>query len=156
VLPGERPSGLRVVEHSIGPTRSVVTSLASGREPGLRVIRIVRVVVILHVTRGTRGSCQVVVPVNVTLCAGEICVRSGQWKAGDGVVKLRITPGSCVVANLAGLRYPGLDVIGIGRALIVLQMAGHAACVGEMIVVVDVALRAWRSHVLPGEGKASS
>ena len=155
MLPGERPSGLRVVEHSIGPIRSVVTSLASGRKPSLRVIRIVRIVVVLHVTRGTRCRRQVVIPVYVALGAGQIRVRASQRKASDGMVELRISPRRGVVADLAGLRYPGLDMVGIGRTLIVLQMAGHTARIGEVIVVVDVALRARRGHVFPGERKAS-
>jgi len=91
----------------------------------------------------------------VTLRALQRSVRAGQGKAGNRMVELRISPGSRIVANLAGLRYSGFDVIRIGRALVVLHVAGHAGSIFQVVVPVDMALRARSGGVLAREREAS-
>jgi hypothetical protein len=60
------------------------------------------------------------------------------------------------VAEITSLREGGGDVIGIGSRLIILQMAIHASCTGEVVVVVDVAIGALprRHSVAGGQGKS--
>jgi len=67
------------------------------------------------------------------------------------VIETRISPVHSAVANLTGLRYACLPVVRIRGALIILQVAGHASGVGQVVVSVDVALRAGRSSMRTSE-----
>ena len=60
------------------------------------------------------------------------------------------------MALLAGLRESRLHVIRIGRALEILQVATDAGRIraGQVVVVVDVALRALHGGVRPGQREA--
>ena len=44
-------------------------------------------------------------------------------------------------------------MVRISGALVILQMAGHTGCIGDVVIAVDVALRASRSGVRPGKRK---
>jgi len=74
------------------------------------------------------------------------------------VVELRVRPVAGVVALLAGLREIRSNVIGIGRTLEVLQVAGHAGSAAQVVVIVDVAVGAgaWRHRVQTVERKPST
>jgi hypothetical protein len=54
------------------------------------------------------------------------------------------------VARLTSLGESLLHVVGISRALEILQVAGYAGRARDVVVVVDVALAALRSRVRPG------
>ena len=58
---------------------------------------------------------------------------------------------------LAGLREVCRNVIRIGRAPKIFQVAGYAGSARQVVVVVNVAVRtlAWRHGVSPGQGKTS-
>ena len=71
------------------------------------------------------------------------------------MIETRISPVHRAVAHLAGLRYPGLHVIRISGALIILQMAGHTILIGQFVVSVDMALCAGGSGVRPSEWEPS-
>ena len=58
------------------------------------------------------------------------------------MVKLRRLPCSGVVTSFASLREPRLLVIGVGRALEILQMARNARGGRDVVIVVDVTIRA--------------
>ena len=58
------------------------------------------------------------------------------------MVERRIQPSRRAVARVAGLGKIGRDVIGICRPLEVLQVAGHARCTRQVVIVVDVAIGA--------------
>jgi len=67
------------------------------------------------------------------------------------VIEISISPVHRTVANLTALRHPGLHMVRISGALIILQMAGHTGCIGDVVIAVDVALRAGRSSVRPSK-----
>ena len=81
-------------------------------------------------------------------------MRSGERESRGRVIEARISPGRGVVAALARLWYSGLHMVGIGRALKVLQVARHAGGVGQVVISVDVALRALQRDVRPGQREA--
>jgi hypothetical protein len=58
------------------------------------------------------------------------------------------------VAGFANLRHSGLHVVGIGRSLIVLQMAGDARGVGQVVISVDMTLCTLQRDVRPGQREA--
>jgi hypothetical protein len=70
------------------------------------------------------------------------------------VIKLSRLPGRGVVADLASLGKALLRVIRIIRALKIFQVARDARGIGQVVVVVDVALRTRRFSVCPGQGEA--
>ena len=72
------------------------------------------------------------------------------------MVKRRVRPRSRVVALGAGLGKASRHVVGIGGALIILQMAGHARRAAQAEVVVDMAVgaQAWRDGVGAGQWEA--
>ena len=83
-------------------------------------------------------------------------VLSDQRKRRVAVIKGRVGPDVCVVAHFASCGEPGRPVIGIGCALIVLQVAGHACRAAQAEVVVDMAVgaQAWWDGMGGGEGEA--
>ena len=74
------------------------------------------------------------------------------------MIKVRTHPRRRVVALRAGLREARLHVVRISGALEILQVARHASRirVRQIVVVVDVALRALRRRVCSGQRKAGS
>lgn len=67
------------------------------------------------------------------------------------MIETRTSPVHSAVANLTGLRYPRRHMVRIGGALVILQVAGHARRIGQVVVSVDVALRTGRSGMRPSE-----
>src|SRR5512135_2092834 len=92
------------------------------------------------------ASCrrQVVVVIDVAIAAlsRRYRMRAGQSEPCAGMIKRRIEPRSGVVALLAGLGEVRRDVVGIGRALIILQVTRYASRGGDVVIVVDVAVSA--------------
>ena len=111
--------------------------------------------VILEVTGYARRAVQAVVVVDVAIGARAWWhrVHSGQRETGAGVVKRRVHPVSRVVTGIAGLREIRRHVVGIGSALIILEVAAHAGGAVQAVVVVDVAISAgpWRHGVHSGQ-----
>lgn len=97
---------------------------------------------------------QIVVPVYMALRTRQSCVGSGKSESRGRMVEGRIPPGRSVVAALTSLRYSSLHVVGIGCALEVLEVAGHASRSGQVVVSADVALRTLQWHVRPGQWEA--
>ena len=139
-----------------------MASLASQWETKLDVINgCGRRVVVLLVTAhaGGIGAGQVVIVIDVTLRA--LCARqveASQRPASSGVIKLPIRPEHRVVTLLTSSRESGLDVIHRRSCIVVVGlMAAHASgiCAAEVVIVVDVALRALRAgQVEPSERPA--
>ena len=145
VRAGERESGVVVIEGRRRPRGRVVALLASLRESAGNVIRVGRALKILQVAADTSRvrARQVEVPIDVALRTLNGGMRSGQREARGRVIKVGAHPRGRVVALRTGLREAGLHVVGIGGALEVLQVAGHASRirVRQVVVVVDMALR---------------
>src|SRR5882762_3278554 len=134
-----------MVKLPISPSHGIVAALASGRERELRVVyRSERGVVILQVTRGAGRGGDVVIVVDVAVRANprRIGVRIRQRKAHGCVIERRWLPRDGGMALLAGLRKTSRDVIRIGSGLKILQVAGRAGRGGQVVVVVDMAVRA--------------
>jgi len=145
-----------VVELSVGPLHRVVALLAGRRESSVRHWRSCRVVVVLMATdAGGAGDVVVVVDVAIGASARRHHMCAGQWESGLRVIKLRRLPSRGVVAGFAGLREPTGNVVGIRGVLEILQMTAHARDAGQVVVVVDMAVRAGarRDRVGTGQGK---
>ena len=69
------------------------------------------------------------------------------------MIEVRAHPRSGVVALRTGLRKTGLNVIRIGRALEIFQVAADACrvCGSQCVVAIHVALRTLHRRVRPGQ-----
>ena len=78
-------------------------------------------------------------------------VLASQLEPGLVVIEVRRGPAAGGVACLASLREASPHMIGVIRSLEILQVAGDAGPVGDVVVVVNVAVRALarRHNVLP-------
>lgn len=155
VRASQREAGGRVIERAAAPGCSGVAVLACGGELRLRMVRIGGAVVVRQMATGARrvGAGQVIVAVDMALRAEDRKMRAGQREAGGGMIEAGIPPVGRAVTLLASLRQVGLHVIGFGRALVVVQVASDAGCASQVVVVVDVTLRAGYGRVSAGKGK---
>jgi len=140
-----------VIEGCGLPSRSVVTNLASLRKSAGDMVGIRGPLEVLQMARHAGIGSQVVIVIDVAISASSRrhSMLAVERKPGAVVVELRVRPVAGVVALLAGLREVRSNVIRIGRALEVVQVAGHASCAGQVVVIVDVAVGAgtWRHGV---------
>lgn len=98
------------------------------RESRRLVIRIGRSVVILRVARSAIRRCACVLAPYVALNALQSRMHSRESKSRvGGVVELRATPSRSRVAHGAVLRKPSLNMVRIGRAVIVTRVAAVAS-----------------------------
>ena len=103
----------------------------------------------------THARCigDVVVAINVTLRALDCGVGTRKRPASSGVIECRGSPVRGRVTDFALLRKSSRDVIGIVRALVILQVARDASRVADVVIPIDMALRALHFGVRAGEGK---
>ena len=142
VRTGQNESGGRVIELPVGPGHSVVTLLARCRETGMRDWRCSRVVVSLMATdAGRRRDVVVVVDVTVRTLPRRHGMRTRQNESGGRVIELAIRPGHGVVTLRAGCRETGVRHRR-GRRVVVGLVATDAGGRGDVVVVVDVTVRA--------------
>jgi len=155
----EREARCGVIEGRARPRRGVMALSAGLGEAGLHVVRIRGPLEVLQVAADASGvgTRQVVVVIDVTLCAGHCRVGPRQRESRGRVIEGRVCPRNGVVALLTGLREAGLHVIRIRGSLEVLEVATHArrVRVRQVVVVVDVALRALHGRVRTAQGKSS-
>lgn len=151
VRAGQRECGVVVIKVRAVPGRGVVAHFAGLRETRGFMVGIGGVVVIGEVAGHAGRVCQVVIVVDVALRALQRGMRSGQGETGGTVIENRPRPGNCAVAAVAGLRITQLRVVGIGGALIILEVAIHAGAAGQAVIVVDVTLRAVERGVRSGQ-----
>lgn len=131
MFPGQGKCGVAVVERRRDPGRGVVAHFALLREPRLNVVRVGGSLEVVAMAGGARGAVQAVVAIDMALRTLQRNVRPRQGKPGGRVIEGGIRPGSSGVAGVAGLRESRLGVIGVRRALVVLQMAGGAGAAAQ-------------------------
>ena len=100
---------------------------------------------------GGVGAGQTVVAIHMALRALHAAVCASQREAGGVVIESRAGPGSRRVALLASLREAGLHVIGIGRALEILQVATDACGVGagQVVIIINMTLGTLHAGMCP-------
>ncbi len=82
-----------------------------------------RPIEVAQVATRARRVGQIVVIVDVALRALHVDMRAREREAGRSVIESCSSPVGSTVAGIAGLRESRLHVVGIGRPLIVLQVA---------------------------------
>ena len=144
VRPRQWKCGVVVIERGVRPDCCVMAHFARRRESRRSMRGVRRAGVILLVAGVASRRIQVVVVVDVAIGAlpRRDNVRTGQRESRAVVVKGRIEPSAGAVALIAGLREIRRDVVRISRALVILEVAGHAGGAGQVVVVVDMAIGA--------------
>lgn len=150
----ERKAGVIVVERSRNPCARVVAHVALLGESNLHVVGVVRILEILQMAADAGSVRQLVIVVHVALAALQRCVESRERKSSSRVIERGCSPCGGVVADRAIRRESRLYVIGIGRALVVLHVAGCACAAVQAVVRVHVALRALQSRMRSGKSKS--
>ena len=145
-----------VIEASRRPRGCVVTDVALLRETHGDMVRVVRALKISQMTTDTSRTGDVVIPVRMALAALDGAMRSGQRPAGRSVIEAGRSPGRGVVAYLALLRKSRRCVIGIGCAVVILQMARNARRTGQVEISTRVALVALQLGMPAGERESDS
>lgn len=136
------------------PRYGVVTLQAGLGKGCLHVVGIGRALVVLQVTGHAGGIGQLVISVDVTLRARQRGVRARQCEARTVVIERYAAPGSGRMAGVAGGRKPGLHVVGIGGAVVILYVAGRTRPTREVVIPVYVALRALHGGMRARQGEA--
>ena len=123
-------------------------------ETGRLVWRVIGSVVIRLVAAPARGTCQIVVAVDVTrrACLGGVGSQEGE--AGGRVVELGSVPIDRGMADSAILREVLCLVRRIGGVVVVSEVAVDTRATGQAVVVVGVALQALQGGVRAGEGES--
>jgi hypothetical protein len=104
------------------------------------VVRIGRGVEILQVAGGAGRIVQAVISIYVALRTLHWDMRPGQRKSSRRVIKGCICPRHSRVARVASLRESRLYVVGVSRALEILQVTGRARSTGQTVVSIYVTL----------------
>lgn len=154
VRPSKGETRLTVIEGCGDPRRRVVADLALLWKPCLRMIGVVGLVVVRQVTGDTRGVRQFVISIEVTLRALHRCMSAGQRKASTIMVELRSRPRNCGVTDRTIGRESSLPMIGVSGAVVILHVASTASDTAQVVVAVDVTLRALQRCVPSGQRKS--
>src|SRR5262249_27899933 len=96
--------------------------------------------------------------IRVALRALQRRMCTGQRESGRGVVEGRVAPVGIVVALLTSLGEVGLHVVGVGRTLVILEVAANAGGVGrrQIVAPVHVALGALQRSVRSDQRETGS
>jgi len=131
---------------------------AVGRKCCCRVAGVSRPLIIGLMAIDTRCAGQVVIVIDVARSAGHAHVRTGQRKAGQGVIEGRVGPGCCCMARLAIGGKAAQDVIGVCGALELLHVTVGTSgiCGSQVVVVVHVTGSAGHGHMCSGQRKSRS
>ena len=157
----QRERRVVMVERRIRPHRGVVAQFALLRESRGYVGGIRGVLEIVQMARNASGAAQAVIVVDVAVGAQpwRHRVRTSEREAGCVVIELAVGPQDRVMASLAGSRKSCGDVRHrTDRINIILLVAGNACGVGQVVIVIEMAIRALprRSSVRSGERKSGA
>ena len=146
VRTGQRETCRRMIELAVSPGNRVMAAVACRWEFRSDVVhRSSRsVVVVLMATHAGRAG-DVVVAVDVTIGAQprRHGMRPGQCESCAGVIEFAVRPQNGIVAVLAGGREMRCDVVHrTGRRVVVVLMTTHARGARQVVIIVDVAVRA--------------
>ena len=147
---------ISVIEVRRDPRRRVVTGGAGCREARGHVVRISSSIVGGLMAGIAVGRQRGVVVVDVAACARNHHMGTRQGKRRVVVIEACRNPRRCAVAYLALLREPGTDVIRVRRTLEILEMAAHTGRASQVVVVIDMALRAFERRVGASQREAGS
>lgn len=132
-----------VIERGPKPARRCMACCARRREADGGVVWIRGGVVVCFVTAVAVGRQRGVVVVHVAVGAGNRGVESRKGKCCRVVIKLAVGPQCRVVAQLTSRRETHLKVINRSRCrVVVLQVTRRASRTSQVVVVVDMAVRA--------------
>lgn len=118
------------------------------------MVRVIRVLKVGKMTRHARSVGQTVIGVRVALAALQGSVRPGQRPARGRVIECGRRPRGCVVTDFTLLRETRRDVIRIVGSLEILQVTTHASRIADVVVSVQMTLRALHARVGPGQREA--
>ena len=143
VQSGERESRSGVIKLAVHPQHRIVALLARCGETRMRHRRGRVVVVGLVATDARRaGDAVVVVHVAVSALPRRYHVRSRQRESRLRVVKRCRLPCRGVVTGFTRLRKATGNVVRVRRTIEILQVTRDARDAGQVVVVIDVAIRA--------------
>lgn len=149
----QREAGGRVIERCAGPIRGGVAQGAILRESYCDVTWIVRALEVLQVAGNAGRGERCVLIVDVTRGTGHRGVLAGQRKFSSVVVERGARPVGGAVTQGAILRERRRNVIRIGGALHVLQVAGNARRAERRVLIVHVAGQTGHGGVFAGQRK---
>jgi hypothetical protein len=140
----QREAGRVVIEGRIEPGTRAVALIAGLGEVSGNVVRIRRALKVFQVAGYARRARQIVVVVEVAVgtLPRRNRMQSRQGKPGRVVIEGRIEPGTGAVTLRTSLGKIRTHVVRIRGALEVLQVARYAVGIGQVVVVVDVAVGA--------------
>lgn len=150
----ERECRFAVVKRSGLPCCGVVADVALLRKSCLHMVRIRRGVIILQVTGNAVGAEPLVDAVDMARATRDVYVRAREGKQSLAVVKFCARPGNRGVADGTIRGKARLDVIRVGRLLIIRQVARGAILRCPGILAVDVTLRTLDVHMSTGQREA--
>lgn len=149
----QRERRVVVVKRRRRPGCGAVAHVALLRQTCRHVVRIGRPLEVLHVATHARRAGQAVVAAQVALAALQTGVPTGQGPARARMIEGRARPGRRAVADLALLWESCCHVVRIGRPLEILQVTTHTSGVADVVIAVQVALRALHLGVSPSQRK---
>jgi len=161
VRSGKGEGRVAVIESRIGPHGCIVADFASGGKSSRRVRRIVCAGIVFLMARIAQRAVQRVVIADVAVGANprRHQVGSSQLEAGCRVIEGAVAPLHRIVASFAGGRECRRNMIHRRLGVVVVGlMAGDARRPGQVVVVVQVAIRAlpWRNHMGASQRKAGA
>lgn len=145
-----------VIEVRRDPRRRVVAGGAGSREARGHMVRIRSAVVVGLMARIAVGRQRGVVVVDVAACARNRPMGTRQGEGRVVVIEGCRNPRRCAVTYLALLWEPGTDVIRVRRTLEILEMAAHTGRASQVVIVIDMALRALQPRVGASQREAGS
>ena len=149
VAPGQGEK--RMVEVRWPPGADRVACIALVREARLRVVRVGRALIVRLMARIAKRRGPMIDAVTVALVTGPSGVAPGQGE--KRVVEVRRPPGADRVAGGALVREARLDVVRVGRCLVIPLMAGIAERRRPMVDAIPMALVARATGVPAGQGE---